>query len=236
MSPEQTRGNPDEMDTRTDVYSLGVILFEALTGTALPDRRGPWLRSSATSSETAPPRPRKAGRATAESARVRPRASAAATPGAARCPIDSDLDTIVLKALTKERDRRYDNAGQFARDVHRYLDGEQIVARRASAWYQIRVFSRRNKALVGAVLAIVVVLAAAVDGVVAVAAGREREAARGPEAAGRRRIRQGRCRRQRLGQVHGIPRRLLRRPERPPRRPPPLHQGLGRVLAAGPPR
>src|SRR4029450_10901277 len=102
MSPEQTRGNPDEMDTRTDVYALGVVLYEALTGKHpypvtgnLPDVVRHIVES--------PPAPGGGGWSR----------EAGVPPGGrgGRCPIDSDLETILLKALSKERERRYDNAG-----------------------------------------------------------------------------------------------------------------------------
>ena len=159
MSPEQTRANPDEIDTRADVYSLGVVLYEALTG------RHPYPVAGTVSEvirhicETDPTAPAKAW--TVESGVV---ARAAVGIGVGRrgrgrrCPIDADLATILLKALAKERERRYDSAGQFARDIRRYLAGEQVVARRPSAWYQFRVFSRRHKALVAATLSVVLVL------------------------------------------------------------------------------
>ena len=85
----------------------------------------------------------------------------AAAPGV-YCPIDADLSTIILKALTKERDRRYETAGQFARDVRRYLADEPIAARPPTAWYQLRMFARRHRAVAGAMLSVFVVLVAAV--------------------------------------------------------------------------
>ena len=69
---------------------------------------------------------------------------------------------MLLMALAKERARRYDSAGQFARDIRRYLKGENIVARRPSAGYQLCVFSRRNKGLVGGVAVALIVLTAGV--------------------------------------------------------------------------
>lgn len=153
MSPEQTRGNPDEIDTRTDVYSLGVMLYQSLTGRHPYPVAGTIADVIRHICETVPTPPAKAwttaagvGGGVARHKRV------------ARCPIDGDLATVLLKALSKERERRYDSAGQFARDLRRYLAGEQIVARRPSTWYQLRVFSRRHKALVGSTLSVVLVL------------------------------------------------------------------------------
>ena len=183
MSPEQTRANPDEIDTRSDVYSLGVVLYETLTG------RHPYPVVGTVSEvirhicETDPTPPTKAwtaeagvvaragtwtgtstgtGTFTAATAGTRTgtRSGTGRRGRAGRCPIDAELATILLKALAKERERRYESAGQLARDVRHYLAGEQIVARRPSAWYQLRVFSRRHKALVAATLSIMLMLVA----------------------------------------------------------------------------
>ena len=159
MSPEQTRGNPDEMDTRTDVYALGVMLYEMLTGHFPYPTTGDVADVIRNITEVAPGAPSKIW--TSDSG-VATRSRGGSRRRHGRCPLDFDVETIVLKALAKDRDRRYDSAGQFARDIRRYLAGEQIVARRASAWYQFRVFSRRNKPLVAAVAAVLVVLSAAV--------------------------------------------------------------------------
>ena len=150
MSPEQTRANPDEMDTRTDVYALGVILYEALTGTYPYPVTGAVTDVVRHIAET-PPAP--ASRAWSGGGGV----CSGGRRGRrlrGRCPIDSDLETILLKALAKERERRYDNAGHFARDIRRYLADQPIVARRPSSWYQLRMFSRRHRALVVATVGI----------------------------------------------------------------------------------
>ena len=160
MSPEQTRGNPDEIDTRTDVYALGVILYELLTGKHPYPVEGELAAVMRHITETPPAPPSRTW--TSESG-----VSAAPSRGLlhgrpSRCPLDADVQTVVLKALAKERDRRYDSAGELARDIRRYLASEPIVARRPSAWYQLRMFARRNKALVGGASATLLVLVVAV--------------------------------------------------------------------------
>jgi serine/threonine protein kinase/WD40 repeat protein len=160
MSPEQTRGNPDEIDTRTDVYALGVILYELLTGKHPYPVEGELAAVMRHISETPPAPPARTW--TSESG-----VSAAPSRGLlhgrpSRCPLDADVQTVVLKALAKERDRRYDSAGELARDIRRYLASEPIVARRPSAWYQLRMFARRNKPLVAGASATLFVLVMAV--------------------------------------------------------------------------
>lgn len=157
MSPEQTRGNPDDIDIRTDVYSLGIILYEMLTG-AYPypvDGQIPEvLRHIA---ESPPHRPSRmwtpdSGIYTSDRksgpARIR------------SCPIDEDLDTIVAKVLSKEKERRYQTALDLAYDIRCYLAGEAIAARRDSTWYVLRKTMRRHRAAVVSVAAFVMLLAA----------------------------------------------------------------------------
>ena len=139
MSPEQTRGDPDDLDIRTDIYSLGVILYELLTGRYPYDVTGPPADVFRTIAETEPAPP----------ARVRP-------------GIPGDIATIALKALAKEKDRRYASAANLVDDVERFLAGEAISARPPSTAYHVRVFARRNKAVCGAVAAVFVVLVAGV--------------------------------------------------------------------------
>lgn len=141
MSPEQVRGNPDEVDLRTDVYSLGVLLYEMITG-ELPYRiRTPVVAPHVINEESpAPP-----SRVWREMGRR----------------MDRDLETIILKALEKEPARRYQSAWAFAEDVERYLRGEPILARPASGLYQFGKLVRRNKVPAAMAAGLVVVLAAA---------------------------------------------------------------------------
>lgn len=157
MSPEQTRGSPDDIDIRTDVYSLGIVLYEMLTGQypypvdgQLPDV----LRHIAESSPHPPSRVwTPASGIFTRSDAERPRRNTA-------CPVDEDLDTIVFKALAKEKDRRYQTALDLARDIRHYLAGEPIEARRDSTWYVIRKTMKRHRAAVVAAVAFVLLLAA----------------------------------------------------------------------------
>jgi len=140
MSPEQVRGRRDEVDVRTDVYSLGVILYRMLTGRLPYDLEGAEFPEAA--------------RIVCEQA---PRPLSAATSG--RMKFDHDLTVIVLKALEKEPARRYQSVAAFDEDVARYVDGQPILARPPSAAYQIRKLVARHKVPFAAAGALVVLLA-----------------------------------------------------------------------------
>lgn len=133
MSPEQVRGNPDEIDTRTDVYSLGVILYEMLTGEypyPVVGQMADVLKHIAETAPTPPSRSWKSasGITTRSDRRLK----------AGQCPIDDELQTIVLMALSKDRTRRYQTANELVNDVGHYLAGEPIEAKRDSAIYVLR--------------------------------------------------------------------------------------------------
>jgi tetratricopeptide (TPR) repeat protein/predicted Ser/Thr protein kinase len=141
MSPEQVVGDPTDLDTRSDVYALGVILYELLAGRLPYDVRKKQLVDAVrTIREEDPSRLSMVSRA-----------------------FRGDVETIVAKALSKEKDQRYQSAAELAADIRRHLNDEPIVARQPSTAYQLRKFAQRNKAMVGAVAAtFVVVLVGAV--------------------------------------------------------------------------
>jgi eukaryotic-like serine/threonine-protein kinase len=126
-SPEQAEGMPSKIDIRTDVYSLGVILHQMLTGKCPYDVVG-GFREVLDRIMTAPP--------------IRPRTL--------RKDIDDEVETIVLKCLSKDRERRYQSAGELARDIGHYLAGEPIEAKRDSTWYVVGKHLRHYKAPIAA--------------------------------------------------------------------------------------
>lgn len=142
MSPEQVRGDVDRIDTRSDVYALGVILYEILTGAPPHDMRG---------------------RSIVDAARVI--ADDEPVPlGSIDRSLRGDVETIVSKAMEKEPEQRYSSAAELAADVRRHLADLPINASPATATYKLRKFARRNKALVGGVSAAFVLLVAGVIG------------------------------------------------------------------------
>lgn len=138
MSPEQVAGDPSAIDTRSDVYALGVVLYELLTGKlpiAVIDRP------------------------MAEAARMIQHDEPVGI-GSVDRSLRGDIQTIVGKALEKDRSRRYQSASDLEADIERYLRDEPILARPPSVVYQLTKFARRNRALVGGVVAAVLLLVA----------------------------------------------------------------------------
>ncbi len=156
MSPEQAWGNPDDVDTRTDIYALGVILYELLTGDFPYPVKGR-LPEVVQHIVEAPPA-RLDQRWTVESG-VAPRMTGRSRDST--CPLDDDVQTIVLKALAKERERRYQSVAEFARDLHHYLAGEPIEARGSSGWYRLRKTMQRYRTALVVAVAFVIVLGVA---------------------------------------------------------------------------
>ncbi len=148
MSPEQAQFNQLDVDTRSDVYSLGVLLYELLTGETPFDKTR--LRSAAFDEllriirEEEPPKP--STRLSTAEGRASSAANRSMEPAKLSGLIRGELDWIVMKALEKDRTRRYETANGLARDIERYLIDQPVEACPPSAGYRLRKFMRRNKA------------------------------------------------------------------------------------------
>jgi serine/threonine protein kinase len=168
MSPEQAELNNPDIDTRSDVYALGVLLYELLTGTTPLDRQRlkqtTLLEALRLIREEEPPRP-SARLSTAEG-----QPAVAANRGVDQKRLSGlvrgELDWIVMKCLEKDRNRRYESANGLALDLERYLHDEPVQACPPSALYRFGKFARRNKgalltlALLGVLLLAAVVILA----------------------------------------------------------------------------
>jgi WD40 repeat protein/serine/threonine protein kinase/tetratricopeptide (TPR) repeat protein len=166
MSPEQAELSSTDIDTRSDIYSLGVLLYELLTGTTPVDKEQ--LKKAALDEirriirEEDPPKP-STRISTAEAA---PSIAAQRQTEPARLSklVRGELDWIVMKCLEKDRNRRYETANGLARDIEHYLHDEPVVACPPSAAYRFRKFIRRNKAVLAMTGAVVAALLLAVVG------------------------------------------------------------------------
>jgi len=139
MSPEQVEADPHDLDIRSDVYTLGVVLYELLAG------RTPYDATHVSLLE-----------ATRVIREAQPKRMSAFNHA-----LRGDLETIVAHAMEKDRNRRYESANELRSDLDRYLKNEPIIARPPSLTYQLRVFARRNRVIVGAAAAFFLVLTAA---------------------------------------------------------------------------
>ncbi len=165
MSPEQAEMSGLEVDTRSDIYSLGVLLYELLTGTTPFDAQA--LYSAAFGEmqriirDVDPPRP-SARLTTLRGLLTAVASSRGAEPRKLCLSVRGELDWIVMKAMEKNRARRYESAGELARDVGHHLDNEPVDACPPSAGYRLRKFASRHRgAVVAAAAAALVGLAAA---------------------------------------------------------------------------
>jgi eukaryotic-like serine/threonine-protein kinase len=161
ISPEQVNPGTQDVDTRTDVYSLGAVLYVLLTGLQPFEekrRHAPpldvWLRQLR---EDEPPTPSAKVSADRETAEIAARERGTSPKQLAK-ELRGDLNCITLKALERDRDRRYNSPAELAADLQRYLNHEPVAARSPSALYRLRKYGRRHRVAVGVAAGILILL------------------------------------------------------------------------------
>lgn len=161
MSPEQAELNQLDVDTRTDVYSLGVMLYELLTGSTPLEqetlRENALLKVLDLIRDHEPPRPSLRLSASGE-ARAGISKQRKIAPEHLQQMLAGDLDWVVMKALEKERSRRYETATALADDILRHLQDETVTARPPTTIYRLRKFTQKNRLLVAAVATVATLL------------------------------------------------------------------------------
>ena len=221
MSPEQAEMSGLDIDTRSDIYSLGVLLYELLTGTTPFDKKrfakAAYDEIRRLIREEEPPKP--STRLSTSDSIASIAAQRHTEPAKLSKLIRGDLDWITMKALEKDRTRRYETANGLARDIERYLSDEPVEACPPSATYRLRKFARKNRAALttAAAIALLLVAGVAVSTWQAVRATQAEAAAARSAAASR-----GRAGPKANAWPSSMPRRRRSRPSKPPprRRPP----------------
>jgi len=160
VSPEQVAGGV--MDTRSDIYSLGVLLYELLTGTTPFDGRE-WMKSGMASlrkqlAEVDPPTPSARVRSLHTAEGIRAAVARSTTPSRWTASLTGDLDAIVMKCLEKDPARRYETAHALGQDLRRHLTGEPVLARPSGVGYRLHKWMGRNRLVVSAAGGILVAL------------------------------------------------------------------------------
>ncbi len=166
MAPEQIGGSAIDIDTRADIFALGVILFELLTGSTPLTRES--LKEAALDQivklirESGRPTP--TSRLSPPDTTVNVAANRHTEPQKLSRYVRGDLDWIVMKALSKERDRRYESSGLFAQDIERFLNQEAVIAGPPTTAYRLQKFLIRNRGRVAVASMLLVALIAGLAG------------------------------------------------------------------------